>query len=394
MNIDAADMDATKIEERVRADLRATTTPATLVPPPDLAHAVLHRLRRRRQSRIAMTAAAAVIAVTAGVSLVIAGGEAGGGTTQQPGVSSSPSKADGPTSGSDSVAPTFPRPGGGPKVIHVYTAAESYLLDLATGRYRRFPYSLVLSPDGKQVIVDSGERIGLAGRVALLRDGESVIHWLEYPPGAGVAWAPDGSALLSTSIDKSAPTPRFTIRRYDIVTGRTTFAPIDVEILGGSVGWAADSRRYLALLPGKRSPGTVEPGALQYLNPDGSPGPRIDIAGGLVGGANSYSPARSLFFADASDLMSARPLPSPIVDVATGRSVADVPAGSKPIGWYDDDAIVRLTADAMRKPVLEVVDVLTGVVRKTIDVSGLPEPYAVQIGSSAGLAAAAAGLGF
>lgn len=57
-------------------------------------------------------------------------------------------------------------------------------------------------------------------------------------------------------------TVSFVAHRYDVVTGTVTDAPIGVEILASSVGWAADSTRYLALLPGESGLNTVEPGAL------------------------------------------------------------------------------------------------------------------------------------
>ena len=45
----------------------------------------------------------------------------------------------------------------------------------------------------------------------------------------------------------------------------------------------------------------------------------------MVGGAGSYSPSRWYVFADASDLTSAQPLPSPVLDAGSGRVVALVP---------------------------------------------------------------------
>jgi len=120
----------------------------------------------------------------------------------------------------------------------------------------------------------------------------------------------------------------FTAHRYDIATGRTTDTPVTVDIIGGAVGWAADSRRYLALLR--------DESVLQCINPDASMGPRIEIRAGMVRGADAYSPSRRYLFADTSGLMTQPAVPSPIVDLTTGRAVAFMTAGTQPVGWYDE----------------------------------------------------------
>jgi hypothetical protein len=177
-------------------------------------------------------------------------------------------------------------------------------------------------------------------------------------------------------------------------TGKITNTPVGVDVLGSSVGWAADSRRYLALLPGQRTGGSVEPGALQYLNPHGTLGQRVNIQGGMVGGAGSYSPSRRYVIADASDIMSARPVPSAIVDVSTGQVVAPITAGAKPIGRHDEKTVALLAPRWTNKPVLELVDVSTGTETKKIDLPNLPSPVAIHIAASAGLTGQASRLGF
>jgi hypothetical protein len=87
-------------------------------------------------------------------------------------------------------------------------------------------------------------------------------------------------------------------------------------------------------------------------------------------------------------------VPSKILDARTGRVIASMPAGSRPIGWYDEDTVARLAPGWMENPVLELADVATGAVKKTVDLSGLPRPTMIQIASSAGLTGDAAGFGF
>lgn len=387
------------VDRQLRDDLRAVPIPAALVPPADLADTVLHRVRRQRRTWMALTTVAAVVALAAvGVPLALGshGGASGAGFEPAAGGQAKPTATAGPAAPGE---PTFVAPGGGPQAIHVYGMDDSrtYLLDPAAGKYRKLPYLLSLSPDLRQVAVeDFRGRAGVADRAALLRDGEPAIHWIDVPPGSGLRWSPDGTALVFTSLSKSTGAVRFTAHRYDTATGKIKHTPINIEILGSSVGWAADSTNYVALLKRRETDDGVEPGALQYLRPDGSLGQRIEIQGGTVGGAGSYSPSRKLVIADASDIMSAQPLASKIVDVATRRVVTDLPQGAKPVGWYDEKTVALLTTgsadDSM--PELTLMDIATGAVTKRIELPGVPRPGVMQIAASEGLTGEAAKFGF
>jgi RNA polymerase sigma-70 factor (sigma-E family) len=133
-----------------------------------------------------------------------------------------------------------------------------------------------------------------------------------------------------------------------------------------------------------------EPGALQYVTPDGTAGAKLGEQTGTVNGATSYSPSRRYVVADASDVMSAQPLPSPVLDAGTGRVVALVPPGVKPVGWYDDTTLVRLTLAGF----LELADIRTGTVSRSIPLASAGQVSGLQLGSSTGLTGPATGLGF
>ncbi|MFS8478205.1 MAG: hypothetical protein FWJ93_04395 [Micromonosporaceae bacterium] len=275
------------LEEQIRDELHRSPLPATLVPPPDLADTVLRQVRRGRHARTALISVLAAAAVAFGVPVAVV--QWTGGPDPGTVVGDTPGRGD---SGSPSEpALAFPTPGGGPNVIHAYTRMDdetTYLLDPSAGRYRHLNFRVVLSPDLRRAAVARDSRVGVAERDALLRDGDAAVSWLDLPPGNGLAWSPDGTALVLTSLSKDAGVVRFTAHRYDLATGQVTDTPIAVDIIGSAVGWAADSQRYLALLPGDRTADSVQPGALQYINRDGTLGPRVEIAG-----AWSAAPSRT-----------------------------------------------------------------------------------------------------
>jgi hypothetical protein len=119
------------------------------------------------------------------------------------------------------------------------------LLDRVTGQYRPVPYvSIRLAPDGRRVAVEKDDgHIGTADRQQLLRHGDRAVRWTELP-AAGMERSPDGSALLTTTVDKERQ--RIIAHRLDVRTGRVreTLLP---PWTSGAVGWAADSRWYLVM---------------------------------------------------------------------------------------------------------------------------------------------------
>ncbi|GAA1551022.1 hypothetical protein GCM10009827_084570 [Dactylosporangium maewongense] len=353
--------------------LRDVPFPADLVPPPGLADTVLHTARRRRRTRtVAIAAAVAVTAALAVPALLLRGP----GTPMDPG------------------APAPAAPGGGPQVAHVYTREEhSSILDPALGKYRELPFTVVLSPDLTRAAVNDNGRLGLADRAALLDRGRDAVEWVDVPAGNGPSWSPDGTAVLWTSIEKD-PTVHFTAHRVDVADRHVTNTPVPLDLLGATVGWAADSRRYLVLVRGTQTDNTVEPGPLQYLSPDGTPGARLDGTGGSVEGATCYSPSRRYVLTDASTIMSAQPHASPVYDATSGKVVATVPPRSTPVGWYDETTVAVLGHGADRNAVIELLDITTGTVSRSVRLPGSADVTAVQLGPSAGLTGAAAELSF
>lgn len=366
-------------EQRLRDDLHTAPVPADLVPPVGLADAACERARRGHRTLLGVAGVAAAAALAVGVPWAVLG--PGFGFDERA-----------PVSVGAPAEPDFPSPGGGPTVVRVYrTDTTSWVLDPDTGRYVKVPLWVTLSPDGAQAAVTDGDRVGVADRATLLRDGEKAVRWLPLPPGSPPSWSPDGRALLVTSIDKTADTVAFTAHRYEVGTRAVTDTPVRVSMIGSAVGWAADSRRYVAWLRGAETRDTVEPGALQYLNPDGTPGPRVPITGGTVDGADTYSPSRRSLAADASDVMAASPVRSPVVDVATGDVIGTLPTGVRPVGWRDEDSVVVLARDGTT---LSVLTARTGGVEERVQVAAVPGLVGVQVGPSAGLTGPAARRGF
>lgn len=333
--------------------------------------------------------------VVAGQALAGIVGDSPGADPARPGGSEPPEPA-------EPAAPVFPRPGGGPRVIHTMNHVEPgghvYLLDQVTGEYRQVPYlNIWLSPDSRTVVVEAerdGEaRLGVANRTALLAAGDRAVRWIDLPPG-GVNWSPDGRALLTTTFDKNAGIS--TAHRYDIATGRLRHTPIRLSCDTCTAGWAADSKRYVVMLAS--SDPAVPSGPSRYLDPDGTAGPLVG-ADGMIWGADAYSPSRRYVIVEPP-----RPFVDPnptgwmlpkILDLRTGTVVRTIDTGFPVLGWYDDRRVVKFALDSQSGPaLLEVVDVVTGAVTKKVPAPGLPRWSVIQIGSSDGLRGAAAALGF
>lgn len=349
----------------------------------------MRRLRRRCLVVVATGAALATAAVV--------GPSAAGATARlaAPSASSQAGPA-GPANGS--AAPVFPRPGGGLRAIHTYVdlfqSHEPYLLDTVRGGYRGLPFlnNLALSPDGRTVAVEGLDgRIGVAERHALLAAGEPAVRWTDLPVGSPGWWSPDGRALLVTTLDKATRT--FTAHRYDVGTEQIRSTPIRLDCDTCTAGWAADSTRYVVRLRGPDP--AIPDGPMQYLNPDGTPGPMVG-ANGHIWSADAYSPSRRYVSVEPSRPFVGEPaewqLPK-VFDLRTGTVVRAVATAWPLLGWYDDGHVVRVAPGTESAPVFEVLDIRSGEVTKRVPAPGLAS-CCVQLGSSAGLRGAAAELGF
>lgn len=349
-------------------------------------------MRRLRRRCLVIAAAGAALAAAA----VVDPGAAGAATRLA--ALSAPSQT-GPTDPANgSTAPVFPRPGGGLRAIHAYVdpfqPPEPYLLDTVRGEYRGLPFlnNLALSPDGRMVAVEGIDgRIGLAARHALLNAGEAAVRWTDLPPGAPGWWSPDGTALLVTTLDKQTRT--FTAHRYDVRTGRIRSTPIRLDCDTCTAGWAADSTRYVVRLRGPDP--EIPDGPMQYLNPDGTPGPMVG-ANGHIWSADAYSPSRRYVIVEPSRPFVGEPaewqLPK-IFDLRTGTVVRAVETAWPLVGWYDDGHVVRVAPGTDAAPVFELLDIHTGEVTKRVPAPGLT-PCCFQLGSATGLRGPAAGFGF
>lgn len=274
---------------------------------------------------------------------------------------------------------------GGPVTIVAFTVAETgrtSLLDARTGRYVETPYeAAVVSPNGRTVAVYDGGRTGIIDRAALRREDTATLRWTGLIGGAP-AWSPDGTAVLSTEVEKD---PAFTLvmSRYDLDTREiTTTRLVDPPTETGSAVWAADSEDYLIALFTSEG-GTVRPRGMQVVHPDGSLGAVWEGPAGTV----AYSPDRRRATVDPSDLMTGRPIPTGVIDVRTGEQLGTLPSGAEPVwprtvGWYGKDTVVRLLA----APELEVVDVRTGEIVRTVRMARVPTLSWIQLGPRTGKA--------
>ncbi|SCF17441.1 hypothetical protein [Micromonospora mirobrigensis] len=301
-----------------------------------------------------------------------------------------------PAAAADEVV--FPAPGGGPRAIQSYSSLggdAAYLLDARAGVYRKVPYvSVRVSPDGASVAVeDVAGRIGVARRDALRGGG---VRWTSLPPGSPAGWSPDGTALLTTTLDKE--TRSFTAHRYDLPTGRLRHTPIDLDCDTCTAGWAADSVRYVVQVRGDDP--ELPTGPMRYLNPDGTPGPLVGAEGHLWD-ANAYSPSRRYAVVEPSrgggfegtdpGRLADWQLPR-ILDLTTGRTLRSLPTSWPVLGWYDERQVVTVAVED-GTTVLQVVDVHTGAVGRRVPAPGLP-PAILEIGSSTSLTGEASRFGF
>jgi hypothetical protein len=370
-------------EQHLRADLRSVTLPADLVPPPDLADTALARVRRRRVRTVVVGLAVAGVLLATGIRLR----PGPGGTGFDP--VAPPTTAAPTTAALVTGEPTFPRPGGGPVSIYSYLdpmTEHTYVLNVETGQYDEYPYPVVLSPDLSRAAIVREERIGIVDRSAL-GDPAPTVDWTTLPPGNGLCWSPDGKKVLITSVDKSSGTVGFTAHAYDLATKRTTQTRIgDSATVAGTAGWAADSTDYLVSPVTPDNTGFTFHG-LRRVGPDGQPVRTLaDVAGGLVHGADSYSPDRRYVIVDPTPMMTDNPRPAQVVDVASGAVVRSLPDKAVPVGWYGPDTVAyRVGGHLIR------YELTTGPTGRPVDVSGLGSLGMVRLGPSVDGPAAARG---
>ncbi|MGH3713399.1 MAG: YncE family protein [Micromonosporaceae bacterium] len=385
-------------EQQLRDDLSGVASPPELVPPANLADDVLTGVRRQRRTRAAVIGVAAVVAVVAVAIPVVMQERAG--PVPPGGVYPSATDPGAP------AEPVFPTPGGGPNAIHVYAVdsfTSSYLLNEETGGYRKLPYELVLSPDLKTAAVSDGNRAGLADRAELASDGESAVRWLAgRQPYSGISWAPDGKSVAFTALHKGDSTVSFTAHRYDRKGTKLATTPVGA-IVGNSVGWNADSTRYVVLRPAGDADGM---GPLEMLNMDGSLHQKLvkrgeggrseDVGPGIIGGAESYSEDRRSVILDASWLDTGqKPVGSQLLQVDSWNPRAELRPGWRPVGWYDEQRLIGYRLDDRGGGlVLEIRYVESDKVLRSVPAPGLQPATRIQIGSSKHLAEPARNVGF
>lgn len=357
-------------DDRFRTALRSV--PETLEPTPGLSDDVLAAARRGNRRGLAGTAVL-IAGILLAIPLVLNG--------------MTPSAAPTPTPPGASAGPEFPRPGGGPVAVHLFVSSQrSHLLDETTGNYLSFAFGeAALSPDRRSIaVIGEGGRLGVADRALLLREGESAITWTAAK-GGGPQWSPDGLSVLVSDVDKSGREVRSVVRRYTVAGGLTVDTVIPIDIIG-QAAWASDSERYLVLPLAAEKAGAVEPGPLRYVAPDGSLGAVLGAEGG--GSVVAYSPSGRLLLIDGSQVQSAEPMPSRVIDVATGEVLASFEG--RAAGWYDEEHHIRILDGR-----LEVMAV-TGAAARDVPTGDLDLDGAtrVEFGPTAGLPTEAADLGF
>lgn len=324
------------LDSRLRAALQELAQDGQ---PVNLADAALRGAVRRRRTRyaVAVSATAVVVALTAltAANLLRTG-------HSQP--------AAGRTGGQ--VVSSY-RVGGAP---------ETYLLDPATGRYRKTSYSwAVVSPDARSAAVLPG--LGPEGkpavtRLGILDLGSQVVRWFTTPePVWAPVWSPDGDMVLATVVPVegigSGPSKGFL--RLDVASAELTSTPVTGRpSAAGPFLWGPD--------------GTTVIGSTTVSTPaavDGGPGgPTVyDLAGrelrhlAVPGNAltlDPWSPSGRLLVLDG-EAAGGRP-EQLIVNATTGQLVGRVDTPYPALGWRDDTHLLVRTDEGA----VQSVDVASG----------------------------------
>jgi hypothetical protein len=342
---------STDLSEKIRRTLVELTD---VPPPPDLAAKAIRRARRRRRRTVTVAACAAAV-VGAAVAVPLALSPAPDPPTVTVPPLGDPRRAVGAYSGiAEQTAGSV-------------QATHSYVLDHATGEYRRIPYDLALpSPDGRRFFVARGDGSGANPIRGGIMDGAgAAVRWVEAYDGGAVraAWSPDGTTILLTRYPKGGQ-PELVF--VDTATLEAKTRPLPAAAQPNSMGlgliFTADGKGVG--LTRSHSVAEDQPERIdgfQLWDLSLRPVRTVPIEAGAIRTAADLSPdgRRAVLHPPfgASDQ------PIRVADLGDGRVVAEVPV-REVVGWYDDEhLVVRDRAE------LRVVD-LTGAVVRTFD--GLP----------------------
>ena len=367
-------------EDELGERLRAVSMPADLMPAEGFAD---EALRRRKVGRVrrAVVAGVAVLAVLTGTAAVVSDVTDAAPPVEYP-------------------AADVPRPGGGPQVVEGFIAGEQhYLLDRDTGRYLGVPFETYPSPDLVHVGVRRADgRFGFADRDEYLKVGLEAVTWPDdFPQWSGFfrvtsPWTPDGSRFVAalsrgtgevSGIMESQVTE---IAVYDVGTRKTTTTPMPQWQRTTGAAWAADAADFAIVA----FDGEIESNTLQLLTPAGD-----------TGGETPLEPERAMLQGFSPDgrylLYSHQSLAwAAVLDIESGETVSKFdnsgPFYGSLLGWHDATSITRQSIyPRTDETFLERLDLSGEELGERVR---WPSVMITSVGSSAGLPAEAAPLGF
>jgi hypothetical protein len=270
----------------------------------------------------------------------------------------------------------------------------------------------MIGPDG---------RLGVADRLALLRDGPHAIVAvprvpryaagpLGYRPAVPPRWSPDGSALLvATSTGGRAG-----YVRYDVAARTSRAVRPDADCHTGCLlVWAADSVRYvLVTAPARPDAEGLRMATLRLVNLDGSLGDTVAAPGlgGLTDVGTAPGTPRVTFSPSGRRAFTYGRWPTGggivpylrIFEVGVGGGGGFArPWPDGEVGWYDDEhllVVAHQAGDPRRPYEVQVTDQAGKVVRRVLldglDLSHTTLRPDVELRPTAGLPEPAGRLGF
>ncbi len=238
----------------------------------------------------------------------------------------------------------------------------TYLLDPATGGYRKTSYSwAVASPDGRQAAVLPG--IGPDGRLTASRIGvldlrTEAVRWTATPvPIWAPTWSPDGKTLLAAAAPSegfgSGPNTGFL--RLDVSSGRVTDTPVaDEPHPTGPFLWGPDEATVITSTDlGATDALAGRPGGPVVYDLAGRQLRHLDVPGNVLTLA-PWSPSGRLLVLDGA-ATDGRPQQL-IIDATTARVVARIGTPHPALGWRDDTHLLVRTDDGA----VQSVDIASG----------------------------------